>query len=29
MAYLWDVISVRITVKTTGDELISARDPPT
>jgi hypothetical protein len=27
MVYLWDVISVRITIKTAGEELISARPP--
>jgi hypothetical protein len=27
MAYLWDLISVRITIETAGGELISARSP--
>jgi hypothetical protein len=27
MAYLWDVISVRITIKTAVEELISAMPP--
>jgi hypothetical protein len=27
MAYLWDVISARITIETAGEELISARAP--
>jgi hypothetical protein len=27
MAYLWDLISVRITIETAGGELISARVP--
>jgi hypothetical protein len=27
MAYLWDMISVRITIETAGGELISARAP--
>jgi hypothetical protein len=27
MAYLWDLISVRITIETAGGELISAQSP--
>jgi hypothetical protein len=27
MAYLWDIISVRITIETAGEESITARSP--